>query len=42
VGRAVLVHIGPHIHSTNVFDLAAARRIFSNIEIGSDGQELEI
>jgi ribonuclease Z len=41
VGRLVLVHIGPQYASTDAFDLAAARRIFENVEIGADLMELD-
>jgi len=41
VGRLVLVHIGPHYASTDAFDLAAARRVFENVEIGADRMVLE-
>jgi ribonuclease BN (tRNA processing enzyme) len=41
VGRLVLVHIGPHYDRDEVFDLAAARRVFRNTELGVDGGILE-
>jgi ribonuclease BN (tRNA processing enzyme) len=41
VGRLVLVHIGPHYASDDVFDLWAARQTFANVELGVDGMELE-
>ncbi len=41
VGRLVLVHINPLLASDSDLDLDAARRIFSPIEIGADGMELE-
>ncbi len=40
VGRLVIVHIDPRVEDDNVFDLAAARRIFSNTQIGFDKLEL--
>ncbi|MEX2316347.1 MAG: MBL fold metallo-hydrolase [Pirellulales bacterium] len=41
VGRLVLVHIGPHYGSDDAFDLAAARRIFNNTQLGVDRCEFE-
>jgi ribonuclease BN (tRNA processing enzyme) len=41
VGQLVLVHIGPHYDSDDVFDLVAARRVFQNTRLGVDRLELE-
>jgi len=41
VGRLVLVHINPLLTSDEELDLAAARKIFPNVEIGVDRMELE-
>ena len=41
VGRLVLLHIGPHYKNCGAFDLAAARRIFNDVEIGFDRMELD-
>jgi len=41
VGRLVLVHIDPQIEHDRAFDLASAKRTFPNIEIGTDGMELQ-
>ena len=41
VGRLVLVHINPLLDSDDELDLAAARKIFPNLEIGVDRMELE-
>jgi ribonuclease Z len=41
VGRMVLVHINPLLADDNGLDIAAARKIFPNIEIGVDRMELE-
>jgi len=41
VGRLVLVHINPMLDSDDELDLAAARKIFSKIEIGFDRMELD-
>ena len=41
VGRLVIAHIDPQIDDDSVFDLAAARRVFANTEIGVDGMELQ-
>jgi ribonuclease Z len=41
VGRLVLVHIGPHYDSEDAFDLVSARRMFKNIEIGTDQMALD-
>lgn len=41
VGRLVLVHIDPLIEGDSAFDLAAARRVFENTEIGVDRMELD-
>lgn len=40
VGRLVLVHIDPQ-GGSNQFDLAAARRIFPQLEVGEDRMEIE-
>jgi ribonuclease BN (tRNA processing enzyme) len=42
VGRLVLVHIGPQFASDAPYDLAAARRLFANIELGQDGAEIVV
>jgi ribonuclease BN (tRNA processing enzyme) len=39
--RLVLVHIDPQLPDETAFDLPAARRIFKQIEIGSDGLEID-
>jgi ribonuclease BN (tRNA processing enzyme) len=41
VGRLVLVHINPLVTDDSHIDLAAARRIFANTEIGVDRMEIE-
>ncbi len=41
VGRLVLVHINPLIEDDRDLDLAAAREIFANTEIGVDRMEIE-
>jgi len=41
VGRLVLVHVNPQIATDDAFDLATARRVFQNLEIGTDGVELD-
>lgn len=41
VGRLVLVHINPLLDDDSELDLAAARKIFPNIEIGVDRMELD-
>jgi ribonuclease BN (tRNA processing enzyme) len=41
VGRLVLVHLNPLVDDESVFDLDAARRVFRNTEIGTDGMALE-
>jgi ribonuclease Z len=41
VGRLVLVHINPLIKDDAELDLAAARKIFANTEIGVDRMEIE-
>ena len=41
VGRLVLVHINPLVTDDSRIDLAAARRIFANTEIGVDRMEIE-
>jgi ribonuclease Z len=41
VGQLVLVHIDPQIDDDSAFDLAAARTVFANTEIGVDGMELQ-
>lgn len=41
VGRVVLIHIDPQVEDESVYDLAAAKRIFPNIELGADGMEIE-
>jgi ribonuclease Z len=41
VGRLVLTHIDPQMENDRAFDLAAARRVFLNIEVGTDGMELQ-
>ncbi|MEX0613128.1 MAG: MBL fold metallo-hydrolase [Pirellulales bacterium] len=40
VGRLVLVHIDPRLEDERAFDLAAARRIFHNTQLGVDRMEL--
>ncbi len=40
VGRLVITHIDPLIEDDNVFDLAAARQVHANTEIGRDAMEL--
>jgi ribonuclease BN (tRNA processing enzyme) len=40
VGRLVLVHINPQIEDDSAFDLAGARRVFKNIQIGVDRMEI--
>jgi ribonuclease Z len=40
VGRLVLVHIDPQLPNDSYFDLAAARSIFKETEIGRDGCEI--
>lgn len=40
VGRMILVHINPLLESDDEIDIAAAKRIFPNVEIGFDGMEL--
>jgi ribonuclease Z len=42
VGRLVLVHTDPQSDSDSRYDLAAARRVFANTEIGCDCMELEV
>ncbi len=39
VGRLVIAHIDPQLENDQLFDLAAARRIFPETEIGADGME---
>jgi ribonuclease BN (tRNA processing enzyme) len=41
VGRLVLVHTDPQSDSDSRYDLAAARRLFPNTEIGCDCMELD-
>jgi len=41
VGQLVIAHIDPQIEDESMFDLAAARQVFSNVEIGADGMELQ-
>jgi ribonuclease BN (tRNA processing enzyme) len=41
VGRLVLVHTDPQSDSDSRYDLAAARRLFPNTEIGRDCMELD-
>ena len=41
VGRLVLVHLDPLMKDDGEFDLAAARQVFKNTEIGIDRAELE-
>jgi len=41
VGRLVLVHINPMLDNDDELDLAAARKVFPNIEIGVDQLELD-
>lgn len=41
VGRLVVAHIDPKIADDSAFDLAAARRVFANTEIGADEMEME-
>jgi ribonuclease Z len=41
VGRLVIAHIDPLIDDDSVFDLAAARTVFANTQIGIDGMELQ-
>lgn len=41
VGRLVLIHIDPQMSDDSRYDLAAARRVFSNTQLGADGMELE-
>jgi ribonuclease BN (tRNA processing enzyme) len=41
VGRLVLVHVNPQLKKDADFDLTAARRVFANIELGSDRMVIE-
>jgi ribonuclease BN (tRNA processing enzyme) len=41
IRRLVIAHIDPQIKDDSVFDLAAARRVFANTELGVDGMELQ-
>ncbi|MEQ8211853.1 MAG: MBL fold metallo-hydrolase [Lacipirellulaceae bacterium] len=41
IGRMVLVHINPLFDDDSVLDLEAARKIFPNVEIGTDGMVLD-
>lgn len=41
VGRLILVHINPLMASDDELDLAAARKIFPNIEVGVDRMEID-
>jgi ribonuclease Z len=41
VGRLVIAHIDPLMEDDSAFDLPAARQIFANMEIGTDGMELQ-
>ena len=41
VGRLVLVHINPMSNDDSELDIAKARNIFSNIEIGTDNLEID-
>jgi ribonuclease Z len=41
VGRLVLVHIDPRCNDDGNYDLAAARRVFENVQIGGDGMQLD-
>jgi ribonuclease Z len=41
VGRLVVVHIDPQITDDSAFDLAAARLVFANTEMGVDNLELQ-
>ncbi|HVT29761.1 MAG TPA: MBL fold metallo-hydrolase [Lacipirellulaceae bacterium] len=42
VGRLVIAHIDPQVESDDAFNLMAARQIFSNLAIGTDGMEIEL
>ena len=41
VGKLIIAHIDPQIDDDGVFDLAAARQIFANTDIGIDEMELQ-
>jgi ribonuclease Z len=41
VGRLILVHINPLIEDDNKLDLAGARKIFANTDVGVDRMEIE-
>jgi ribonuclease Z len=41
VGRLVLIHIDPQMPDDSRYDLAAARRVFANTQLGTDCMELE-
>lgn len=41
VGRLVLVHINPLFEDDSALDIAGAKKIFKNVEIGTDGLVLE-
>src|SRR3954463_9982313 len=41
VGRLVLVHLDPQVTDASAFDMAGARRVFANCELGVDGMVVE-
>jgi ribonuclease BN (tRNA processing enzyme) len=41
VGRLVLVHVDPKTPDDSWYDLAGARRVFANTQLGSDCMEVE-
>src|SRR4051812_18200326 len=41
VGRLVLVHLDPMMTNVGSFNMAAARQVFANCELGFDGMEIE-